>query len=53
MLHIEFNVVIKTKVSNSETIKLTSHWLDNIKVDDFRKMIELYENYKEEQNKLK
>jgi|GEM_PF-4421759 len=43
--HIELHVVVKTSFGNNRATEFTKQWLENITIEQFEKMIELYDSF--------
>lgn len=44
--HIELHLVVKTSFGINRPTEFTTQWLENITIEQFEKMVELYEAYK-------
>lgn len=44
--HIELHLVVKTSFGVNRPTEFTTQWLQNITVEQFEKMVELYDAYK-------
>lgn len=43
--HIELYLVVKTSFGDNRATEFTKQWLENITVEQFEKMIELYDSF--------
>lgn len=43
--HIQLHAVVKTEVGESDKIEFNTFWLENLTVEQFEKMIELYDSF--------
>ena len=43
--HIQLHAVVKTQIGDGDNIELNTFWLENLTVEQFEKMIELYESF--------
>lgn len=48
--HIELHLVVKTSFGCNRPTEFTKQWLENITIEEFEKMIELYDSFMRNSN---
>lgn len=43
--HIQLHAVVRTQIGDGDKIELNTFWLENLTVEQFEKMIELYDSF--------